>query len=173
MNESDPNDRNDQNFDSEPQTDAQSTPSNIIALGINVGVRSLTDFLGGIIDMSTTPGSDVGEWETVDWTASTNRETSSRRSPPELTTEPSVESPDDYLVDTRQTEDEFVVVAELPGVDEEDLSVGIDVNANDLVISVEDRTIDRIPLPWSSSVAAKVWFNNSVLEVHTKPDDEE
>lgn len=140
--------------------------SGIVNLDINVGLQSVTDLLDslGVGGLSRRPGGPEesrGDRERGDWQAW----------PPD--SEPDQDSatqpPEDYLVDTHRTADEFVVTAELPGVSAEDLSVGIDVQPNDLVIAVEGQAIERIPLPWPSTNAAKVWFNNGVLEARLEP----
>lgn len=140
--------------------------SGIVNLGINVGLQSVTDLLDslGVGGVSHRP---QGEPESRG-----GRERAERDAwPPdsESDQDAATQPPEDYLVDTHRTTDEFVVTAELPGVSGEDLDIGIDVQSNDLVIAVEGQAIERIPLPWSSTNAAKVWFNNGVLEVRLEP----
>lgn len=168
MNDSDPNDDDrDRDVDPERQPDTGSTPSSVVDLGINVGIGSLTDLLGSVIDVRGAAPSDRGEWQVVDETEGTDPDATSSHSVPETT--PAIDFEDEYLIDTHQTEDEFVVIAELPGVSEDDLSVGIDVRSNEFVIAADGRAIDRIPLPWSSTDAAKVLFNNGILEARLRP----
>lgn len=172
MSDPDPNDDDrDRDVDSERRSGAGSTPSNVVDLDINVGIGPLTKLLGGVIDVSTASPSDRGEWQVVDESEGADRDASSHRSFPD--TEPAIDFEDEYLVDTHRTDDEFVVTAELPGVSEDDLSVGIDVRSNEFVIAADGRSIERIALPWSSTVAAKVLFNNGVLEVRLKPADDD
>lgn len=177
MNDFDPDDR-DRDGRPNRRRDARSDQSSIVHLGINVGVQPLTDLLGGVLDVSGTTDRARGEPGRDDRRSPENRAgqgpstgTGVGESGTDFEEGEADVVADDYLVDTHRTEDEFVVTAELPGVDEEDLSVGIDVTSNDLVIAVDGRTIDRVDLPWSSTDAAKVWFNNGILEVRLQPAD--
>ena len=155
-----PDDRDDQ-----PRRDGErgSAPSGVLNLGINVGIGSLTDLLGAAGSRS---GGRRG-WQNVD--------AGRRRGRDETSAEPSYEPDehaevaDEFLIDTHRTEEEFVVTAELPGVDETELDVGIDVPSNEFVLAVEGRVVERIALPWASTDAARVWFNNGVLEARFRP----
>ncbi|MFC4439134.1 MULTISPECIES: Hsp20/alpha crystallin family protein [Natrialbaceae] len=75
---------------------------------------------------------------------------------------------DDCLIDTR-FDDEFIVIADIPGVSKDDLSVGINPKTNTLVISKVGIVLERIPLPWQPTEATTVRFNNGVLEVRVRP----
>lgn len=72
---------------------------------------------------------------------------------------------DDYHVDVRHDDEgRLVVVADLPGVDHEDLTVGLDEDSDELVVGVEDRAVERLPLPWPvADVEGR--FNHGVLEL--------
>ena len=71
----------------------------------------------------------------------------------------------DYHVDVRHDDDgRLVVVADMPGVDPDDLRVGLDEESNELVVGIDDRPIERLPLPWPvDDVVAR--FNHGVLEL--------
>ncbi len=75
---------------------------------------------------------------------------------------------DDYLVTTRQEGREFVVVADLTDVEAADLTVGIDDSGTALVIGVEDRAVERVPLP-AASVVTDASFSNQILEIRMQP----
>ncbi|WP_293031406.1 gas vesicle protein GvpH [Natronococcus sp.] len=77
------------------------------------------------------------------------------------------------LIDTRLDGDEFVVVADLPGANKDDLTAGINPETNELVIKKTDTTVGRVELPWASSEMQKAWFKNGVLEVYIRSDDAE
>lgn len=167
MSDFDPDDERDRDAGPERNRDDRSDPSSIVHLGINVGVQPISDLLGGILDRGVSPRPERSERKRFGDAARTDPEAPAGRRRRE--TDDAVDVADDYLVDSHRDGDEFLVTAELPGVDEDDLSVGIDVESNDLVISVDGRTIDRIALPWSSTDATRVWFNNGILEVRLHP----
>ena len=77
---------------------------------------------------------------------------------------------DEYLITTRQEGSEFVVVADLTNVDAEDLTVGIDDVRDFLVIGVEGRAVERVPLP-VTSVVTDASFSNGILEVRMQPSE--
>lgn len=86
---------------------------------------------------------------------------------------PSGQRDADYHVDARYDDDgRLVVVADMPGVDVDDLTVGLDEDRNELVVGVEDRPVERMPLPWPvADVEGR--FNHGVLEVRITAADEE
>lgn len=166
MAEFDPNDDEDEDARSSGTTDRSNTHPGIVNLGINVGIQSLTDLLS-LLDAESgaqrgprrgAPDDEAPLEDAEAWSA-------------DATSGPADQRTHDYLVDTHRTEDWLVVTAELPGVSEEELAVGIDVPSKDLVIAVNGRPIERVALPWSSTEAAKVWFNNEILEVRLEPED--
>ncbi|QLD90574.1 hypothetical protein HWV07_16640 [Natronomonas salina] len=71
----------------------------------------------------------------------------------------------DHHVDVRHDDDgRLVVVADLPNVDPDDLTVGLDEETNELVVGVEDRAVERLALPWPvDDVEGR--FNHGVLEL--------
>ncbi|PSQ04508.1 hypothetical protein BRC97_11020 [Halobacteriales archaeon QS_6_71_20] len=81
---------------------------------------------------------------------------------------------DGYLVDARygDADDEVEIVADLPGVDVDDLAVGIGEGRRELVIGVEDRPVERLRLPWPiADVDSR--FRNGVLELRIARGEDE
>lgn len=79
----------------------------------------------------------------------------------------------EYRVDTRYDEDadELVVVADLPDVDHEDLRAAVDTEREELVIQVDDRTLDRLDLPWPAE-RVEGRFRHGILELRFEPLEE-
>ncbi len=78
----------------------------------------------------------------------------------------SIPSDDQFRVDTRYDEDtgELLVIADLPAVDVDELTVGLDRSRNELVIGVGDRPVERLELPWQvTDVDSR--FRNGILEL--------
>jgi HSP20 family molecular chaperone IbpA len=199
MSDHHPHDDRDRDSDDERgRRDAgRADPPGVVRLDLNVGIQPLTDLLGGVLGASAS--SHRGEWQPVDDVGrrgdhadsqapgagrrarDADRRADDARSVDrdgrsdalDAPRDESVEVADDFLVETHRDGDEFVVTAELPGVDEEDLSVGIDVRSNDFVVAADGRTIDRVDLPWPTTDAARVWYNNGVLEARLRPADDE
>lgn len=151
----------DESADRDPA--GRSTSTGILHLGIDVGIGSLTDLLGAAGSRSGSRGG----WQNVDEGRHRGRDETSAE--PSYQPDEHVEVADEFLVDAHRTEEAFVVTAELPGVDESALDVGIDVPSNEFVLAVEGRVVERVALPWASTDAARVWFNNGVLEARFRP----
>jgi HSP20 family molecular chaperone IbpA len=78
---------------------------------------------------------------------------------------------EEYLVDARydENEDELLVIADLPDVELEDLTVGIDRDRDQLVVGVGNDPVDRIDLPWPvEDVDSR--FHHGVLEIRLIPE---
>jgi HSP20 family molecular chaperone IbpA len=75
---------------------------------------------------------------------------------------------DDCLIDVR-FDNEFIVVADIPGISTDDLSVGINSRAKTLIIRTNKTVLGRVPLPWDSVEMTAAWFNNGILEVRLQP----
>ena len=147
---------------------------------LEAGLRPLRDLLGNLVEVSVTdappPSEESTDWSTVDDESSrrsvgeprrsTNRDRTNRARKKRQRTSPS----DEYLIDTRREDGEFVVTADIPGASKDDLSVGIDPWTSELVISLGGTVLERVDPPWHSVEATKVWFNNGVLEVRLRPD---
>ena len=76
---------------------------------------------------------------------------------------------DAFRVDVQRTDDAVVVTADMPGVDVDELSVGVRSESNDLVIRVRGEPVERVPLPWEPVVATRKRFHNGILEVEFRP----
>ena len=72
-----------------------------------------------------------------------------------------------YHVTTREEEDGVVVIADLPGVGADELTVGFERHGETLIVAVEDEPVGQVSLPWPAKAE---WssFNNGVLEVHLR-----
>jgi HSP20 family molecular chaperone IbpA len=88
------------------------------------------------------------------------------------TDEPPTEEHRSHLVDTRRTDDGMGVVADLPDVDRDDVTVRIDEEHRFLEIGTDDGVIERVPLPWPAEVRT-TRLNNGVLDVVLAPKHEE
>lgn len=75
---------------------------------------------------------------------------------------------DDGLIDTRRTDDELVVVADVNRTSTDEVTVGIDPGASELVIGKRGRVLGRVDVPWESTERS-AQFNNGVLEVRLRP----
>lgn len=78
---------------------------------------------------------------------------------------------DECLIDTRLTDGEFVVIADLLGASINDISVGINPRTNELVVRKNDTVVGRVDLPWDSPEVEGVWFKNGILEVYMRSGD--
>lgn len=77
---------------------------------------------------------------------------------------PASEEVDEYLIDSWQEDDRMQIVADLPGVDDSDLTVQFTEDHRFLEITTGEEEIERIPLPWSAEIET-TRFNNGVLDV--------
>jgi HSP20 family molecular chaperone IbpA len=68
-------------------------------------------------------------------------------------------------VTTTWRDDEFVVVADLPRVDEDDIVVDIDRDGRSLAVGVDGGPVERVPLDDTDWTIRDHSFNNGVLEV--------
>ena len=82
------------------------------------------------------------------------------------------EGESEYHVTTREEEDGIVVIADLPGVGADELTVGFERHGETLVVAVEDEPVGQVSLPWPAKAE---WssFNNGVLEVHLGKEGDE
>ena len=142
------------------------TPSNVVDLGTDVGAEPPTGLPRAEFGAGQPPPAVRDDWEVVE---ETGRGPGGGSRPGAAEDPPGV---GEYVARTYRAPDALAVVAELPGVSEAALSTGIDVRSNRFVVSVEGRTIDRIPLPWPSTVVAAVGFEDGVLEARLEPDED-
>ncbi len=69
-----------------------------------------------------------------------------------------------YRVDIRELDDGLLVVADMPDVDVEDITAGIDEERDKLVVGVGRDSIERIPLPWAVE-DVQATFHHGILEL--------
>ncbi|WP_254862305.1 gas vesicle protein GvpH [Halovivax gelatinilyticus] len=135
---------------------------------LRVGLRALSDILGDLVEVEATrdpPPEPSVEWDDV---ADDELDTGTGR---ERTKRLRTSTTDRCLVDTRFDGGAFVVHADIPGAEVDDVSVGLDPRADQLVVGVHDEAVAWVDLPWSKAEATDVWFNNGVLEVRLRPTD--
>ncbi|QLG60699.1 alpha-crystallin domain-containing protein [Halorarum salinum] len=78
-------------------------------------------------------------------------------------TSPRADRPDVHSTVERDGDD-LRVVADLPGVDVEELTVGVDQERDELVVAVADRVLTRVPLEGADTFV-NASLNNDVLTV--------
>lgn len=149
-------------------------------IDIGIGVRTIADILRELDDRDRVSGSGRRGDVEYGYSAGTgvgprpsdesdrDRERPSR---PRKKRSWPAESDDDHLVETRREGDELVVTADLPGVSAEDLVIGLDDDADELVLGADGRAIERVPLPWEEVGVADASYNNHVLVVRIRKDD--
>ena len=71
---------------------------------------------------------------------------------------------DESLIDKRLEDDRMQVVADLPGVDDRELTAQFTGGHRFLEITTGEEMIARIPVPWSAEIET-TRFNNGVLDV--------
>lgn len=74
------------------------------------------------------------------------------------------------VVDIREYEDEVMVSADLPGVDEDKLDVTIDEADSMLTITAGEEIVERVPIGSQFSVS-DVSFSNQVLQIRLRSDE--
>lgn len=74
-----------------------------------------------------------------------------------------------YLLDTRFEGDAFVVIADIPGASQEEVSVGINHSTYKLVIKNDGKVLERVPLPWYPVEVTRAWYNNGILDARVRP----
>lgn len=94
----------------------------------------------------------------------------SRAGPNADTDESGAES---YHVDVRRDGHEITVVADLQGADAADVTAGVDPDANELVVGVDDEPVDRIPLGPVTASDIDASFHNGILELRIRTENEE
>jgi HSP20 family molecular chaperone IbpA len=141
--------------------------------GLLGGLRSLLETLAdaerdGTSRVSRSRRSARGRFDTESGFSARIGRPSSRSDADSITDRSAADDrPDvDAHVDVRHDDDgRLVVVADMPDVDPEDLTVGLDEAANELVVGVDDHAVERLPLPWPvDDVEGR--FNHGVLELH-------
>ena len=75
----------------------------------------------------------------------------------------------EHRVDVREYDDEFLVTADVGGIDPEEVTVGFDDST--LVIGVSDRELDRVAVPWAADErTSRATIKNGVLTVRIVPE---
>ena len=82
------------------------------------------------------------------------------------------EGSDSFMIDVRESDDELLVVADVPAVDPADVRAGIDEGRDELAVGVGSGRVERIALPWPvDDVQAQL--NHGVLELRFSREEEE
>lgn len=144
-------------------------PSETLDGGGEDGPKSLGErlheFAVDLLETGTAAGGNRGGRITYGYTARTGpRGPASphrRRSPRRAD-----ESPDAHASVDRDGDDLRVTV-DLPDVDPDDLTVGVDPERDALVVADEGRVLARVPLEGADDVV-DCWLNNHVLTVHLR-----
>ncbi|WP_049926879.1 Hsp20/alpha crystallin family protein [Halopiger goleimassiliensis] len=92
----------------------------------------------------------------------------SRRDRSRTTRTRATDSATDHRLTTRREDDELLVIADVPGADPDEVTVGFDDAS--LVVGVSGRELERIDVPWPERTAEAV-FKNGVLTVRIERDD--
>ncbi|WP_232702621.1 gas vesicle protein GvpH [Halobacterium wangiae] len=85
-------------------------------------------------------------------------------------TETETETNSTHLLDVREEEGAFLVVADVAGVDVDDLTVGLTDERTTLVVLVEDEQLGRIDLPWRAA-EVEAQHQHGVLEIRLTPEE--
>lgn len=131
--------------------------SNDRGIDVDIGL-SIEDLLGGLLDSkrqgdrstSRRPGTPSGRPGTPRGAG-----------PPDVPEVGTV----DARVETIREDEELTIVADLPDLDADDVSVGLSEGPTELVILSENGVVERVPVPWEDVDVTNSTFNNSVLEV--------
>lgn len=79
---------------------------------------------------------------------------------------------EEYLVDVREDDGEVVVVADVAGVDVDDVTVGLADDRTTLVVGVGDEPPGRLDLPWRAADAVPR-HHHGVLEIRITPEEDD
>lgn len=175
MTDSDP--RDDEERPPADSPDSEPSREEFTGIRLDIGLTSVTDLVNSLLDADASRPTQDHPRRRPDGPGKVGRK---RDDPPPSPGDAGIgdAEPEDaagaaetdkYHVRTHESDDELTVVADLPGVDEEDLSVGLTDGEDILVIAVDGTPVDRVTLPWDPVAITKVWFNNGVLEVVVRP----
>ncbi len=80
---------------------------------------------------------------------------------------------DSHRVDVRKLDDGLLVIADMPDVEVEDITTGINEERDELVLRVGHETVERMELPWPvEDVQAR--FQHGILELRfTRKEDDQ
>lgn len=76
---------------------------------------------------------------------------------------------DEYLVDVREEGEGVLVVADVPGVDTDDLAVRVTDGRTTLVVMLDGERLGQIRLPWRAADVDPV-YHHGVLEISVEPE---
>lgn len=127
----------------------------------------LHEFAVDLLETGTAAGSDRGGRISYGYTARTGPRgpaSPHRRRRPSRGGSSDADAPDAHASVARD-DDDIRVTVDLPGVDPDDLTVGVDPEHDALVVAVEGTVLARVPLEGTNEVD-DCWLNNDVLTVH-------
>lgn len=163
------------NGEEESEPEKSTTDEQRRGFHLKAGLRPLSDLLGNLVEVNLTnappPPKTAGntdEWSDTDDTGM-NHQRSESDSERTRTKQVRKSTGEECLIDTRLTDGELTITADIPGASKEDISVGRNPKTNKLVISRDGTVIGRVALPWESPETTKIWFNNGVLEIRMRP----
>lgn len=179
----------DDSRDDDDGRDDETTGSTDINIGLGGLLGSVGDIIEALSELEDARDGPASERETVDRDSFTidynydvnvgiggdrkrRSESSDDRSEPERTVD--VDDQDDALdhaVDVREYDDEVIVSADLPGVDEDDLDIAIEDDASTLRITAGEDVIERIPIDSQLSIT-DVSFTNQILQIRLQASED-
>jgi HSP20 family molecular chaperone IbpA len=141
---------------------------------LGLDLQPLSDLLSSLIEITV---SELPPPEKPTNRA-TNKENNEGRYPTEIdqrrkqTNQNRISAPKQCRIDARVDDDELVIVADILGATEDEISVSIDRSTNKLVIVRNDAVVGRVEIPWGSPDVTHARFNNGVLEIRVQPKQE-
>ena len=157
---------------SDDPDDEESDENARFGVDIGVGLRTIADILRELDERGQVSGEGRRDGVSFDYSARTGLGPRpggrDDQTPRPRRKRARVSEEIDAHVDARRDGDELVVTADLPGVDEENLSVGFDGGATELVLGVDGSSVGRVPVPWDAVEVADATFNNGVLVVRVR-----
>lgn len=148
-----------------------------LGLGLGAGLRALRDILIALEEGDRTIGSGTIErgGTTIDYgyTADSAADERPIREPRTQRSRKKRRLSNEIPTDVSRDDDVIVVTADLRGVDLEDVSIG--TSRGELVLAVDGRLVERIPIELSNATATETSVNNDILVVRleTGGDDDE
>lgn len=169
----------DENGQDERKTEKSTRGEQHRGFHLEAGLRLLSDLLGDLVEVNISNAppppektEEAVEWANTDETGVELQRSESTSESKRKRTKHVRESPaEQCLIDTRLTDSELTITADIPGAKKDDISVGRNPRTNKLVISMDGTVIGHIDLPWESPEATKVRFNNGVLEIRMRSKD--
>lgn len=163
------------NGEDESKPEKSTTDEQRQGFHLEAGLRPLSDLLGNLVEVNLTNAppppertEETSEWPDTDETGM-NQQRSESDSERSRTKQVRTSTVEECLIDTRLTDSELTITADIPGASKDDISVGRNPRTNTLVISKDGTIIGRVTLPWESPETTKVEFNNGILEIRMRP----